>query len=109
MTFSIVAFDPRNGDLGVAVASKFPCVGGVVPWARAGEGAVATQSLANTAFGPEGLSLMGGGMGAAQALDAVLEADDGRDDRQAGFVDTGRRSRHLHRSEVLRLGRGNHR
>jgi uncharacterized Ntn-hydrolase superfamily protein len=87
VTFSISAFDPTNGDLGVVVASKFPCVGAVVPWARAGEGAVATQSLANTAFGPEGLSLMGGGMGAAQALDAVLEADDGRDDRQAGFVD----------------------
>jgi len=41
MTFSIVAFDPANGDLGVAVASKFPCVGAVVPWARAGVGAVA--------------------------------------------------------------------
>ena len=58
MTFSIVAFDPTNGDLGVAVASKFPCVGAVVPWARAGVGAVATQSWANTDFGPDGLGLM---------------------------------------------------
>ena len=48
MTFSIVAFDAATGDLGVAVASKFPCVGAVVPWARAGVGAVATQSWANT-------------------------------------------------------------
>lgn len=87
MTFSIVAVDPDNGDLGVAVASKFPCVGAVVPWAKAGVGAVATQSLANTSFGPDGLSLMEQGMSAAQALDAVIEADEGRDDRQVGVVD----------------------
>lgn len=87
MTFSIVAVDPANGDLGVAVASKFPCVGAVVPWAKAGVGAVATQAWANTAFGPDGLGLMAGGMPAAEALDAVLEGDDGRDERQAGFVD----------------------
>jgi uncharacterized Ntn-hydrolase superfamily protein len=87
VTFSIVAMDPANGDLGVAVASKFPCVGAVVPWAKAGVGAVATQSLANTSFGPDGLSLMGQGMSAAQSLDAVIEADEGRDDRQVGVVD----------------------
>jgi uncharacterized Ntn-hydrolase superfamily protein len=87
MTFSIVAFDPATGDLGVAVASKFPCVGAVVPWARAGVGAVATQAWANTSFGPDGLALMAGGMPAAEALDAVLEGDDGREERQAGFVD----------------------
>ncbi len=87
MTFSIVAFDPTSGDLGVAVASKFPCVGAVVPWAKAGIGAVATQAWANTAFGPEGLGLMGQGMSAAEAIDAVVEADEGRDDRQVGAVD----------------------
>jgi uncharacterized Ntn-hydrolase superfamily protein len=87
MTFSIVAFDPENGDLGVAVASKFPAVGAVVPWARAGVGGVATQSWANTDFGPDGLGLMGGGMPAAAALDAVLEPDDEREERQVGFVD----------------------
>ena len=87
MTFSIVAFDPANGDLGVSVASKFPCVGAVVPWARAGVGAVATQAWANTDFGPDGLRLMAGGMPAGPALDAVLEGDDGRDERQVGFVD----------------------
>jgi uncharacterized Ntn-hydrolase superfamily protein len=87
VTFSIVAFDPASGDLGVAVASKFPAVGAVVPMARAGVGAVATQAWANTSFAPEGLSLMREGMGAAQALDAVVEADEGRDDRQVGFVD----------------------
>jgi len=87
MTFSIVAFDQANGDLGVAVASKFPCVGAVVPWARAGVGAVATQSWANTDFGPDGLRLMGGGLPAAAALDAVIEPDEGREERQVGFVD----------------------
>ncbi len=87
MTFSIVAFDAEKGDLGVAVASKFPAVGAVVPWARAGVGAVATQSWANTDFGPDGLGLMGGGMPASAALDAVLEPDDDREERQVGFVD----------------------
>jgi uncharacterized Ntn-hydrolase superfamily protein len=87
VTFSIVGFDPGNGDLGIAVASKFPCVGAVVPWARAGVGAVATQAWANTDLGPDGLRLMADGMPASSALDAVLEGDDGRDERQAGFVD----------------------
>lgn len=87
MTFSIVACDPANGDLGVAVASKFPAVGVAVPFARAGVGAVATQAAVNTTFGPRGLSLMEGGLDAPAALDAVLGADDGRDERQAGMVD----------------------
>jgi uncharacterized Ntn-hydrolase superfamily protein len=87
VTFSIVAFDPENGDLGVAVASKFPCVGAVVPWAKAGVGAVATQAWANTDFGADGLRLMRDRLGAAAALDAVIEADEDRDERQAGFVD----------------------
>jgi len=87
MTFSIVAFDAVSGDLGVAVASKFPCVGAVVPWAHAGVGAVATQSWANTDFGPDGLGLMSGGLPADAALDAVLEPDDDREERQVGFVD----------------------
>jgi uncharacterized Ntn-hydrolase superfamily protein len=87
VTFSIVAFDPANGDLGVAVASKFPCVGAVVPWAASGVGAVATQSWANTTFGPDGLALMERGTPAPEALERVLAGDDGREDRQVGFVD----------------------
>ena len=54
-TFSIVAFDPETGDLGVAVQSRFLGVGAVVPWAKAGVGAIATQAWANTTYGPEGL------------------------------------------------------
>jgi uncharacterized Ntn-hydrolase superfamily protein len=87
MTFSIVAADVAAGDWGVAVASKFPAVGAVVPWARAGVGAVATQSWANTAFGPDGLALMENGVGARQALDRLLMGDAGREDRQVGLVD----------------------
>ena len=92
MTFSIVAADPEAGDWGIAVASRFPCVGAVVPWARAGVGAVATQSWANTAFGPEGLELMGRGTGAEETLGLLVEADEGREDRQVGLVDAAGRA-----------------
>ena len=87
MTFSIVAADTDAGDWGIAVASRFPCVGAVVPWAKAGVGAVATQSWANTALGPEGLRLMGDGVPAEEALRRLLAEDEGREDRQVGFVD----------------------
>ena len=86
-TFSIVARDQANGDLGVAVASKFLAVGAVVAWAQAGVGAVATQAMANVAFGPQGLALMADGSSAQEALDALLAGDEGREHRQAGFVD----------------------
>jgi uncharacterized Ntn-hydrolase superfamily protein len=86
-TFSIVAHDPENGDLGVAVQSKFLAVGAVVPWAKAGVGAVATQSWANTTYGPEGLRLMAEGLTAQEALEKLVEADEERARRQAGIVD----------------------
>ncbi len=87
MTFSIVAGDPEAGDWGVAVASKFPAAGAVVPWARAGAGAVATQSWANTSFGPEGLDLMASGLSASDALERLIAGDEGGEDRQVGLVD----------------------
>jgi uncharacterized Ntn-hydrolase superfamily protein len=87
MTFSIVAADLAGGDWGVAVASKFPAVGVVVPWARAGVGAVATQSYANTSFGWRGLDLMSEGAGSAEALERLLTEDDGREQRQVGLID----------------------
>jgi uncharacterized Ntn-hydrolase superfamily protein len=86
-TFSIVARDPQNGDLGVAVASKFLAVGSVVPWARAGAGAIATQALANVAYGPDGLALLERGHAAEQALDELLAGDEQRAHRQIGLVD----------------------
>jgi uncharacterized Ntn-hydrolase superfamily protein len=86
-TFSIVAHDPANGDLGIAVQSKFLAVGAVVPWARAGAGAIATQALANIQYGPDGLQLLHNGMAAPDVLARLLQADPGRDHRQVGIVD----------------------
>lgn len=87
MTFSIVAYDAEDKAWGIAVASKFPAVGAVVPWARADAGAVATQSFANTSYGPNGLELMAKGLSAQQALDKLLAEDPDRDLRQIGLVD----------------------
>jgi uncharacterized Ntn-hydrolase superfamily protein len=87
VTFSIVARDPETGDLGVAVQSKFLAVGAVVPWARAGVGAIATQSYANVAYGPDGLDLLQRGLSASEALDRLVADDDLREQRQAGMVD----------------------
>jgi uncharacterized Ntn-hydrolase superfamily protein len=86
-TFSIVGFDSATGDLGVAVASRFLAVGHVVPWARAGVGAIATQALGNTTYGPRGLVLLSDGMAPQQVI-AVLTADDAdAARRQVGVVD----------------------
>ncbi|MDP9259193.1 MAG: DUF1028 domain-containing protein, partial [Actinomycetota bacterium] len=99
MTFSIVACDAHAEQMGVAVASKFLAVGAVVPWLEAGIGAIATQALANTRYGPDGLALLREGASAREALDAVLAADPGRDDRQAGVVDaSGRGATHTGQS-----------
>ena len=86
-TYSIVAYDSATGDLGVAVQSKFPNVGGIVPWAQAGVGAVATQSLGNTAYGERGLALMALGATAPEALRTVLRGDPRPAQRQVGMVD----------------------
>lgn len=86
-TFSIVARDPATGDLGVAVQSRFLAVGAVVPWAAADAGAIATQSYANTRYGPEGLALLRQGLPAQAVLDRLVAADPDRDLRQVGVVD----------------------
>ena len=87
MTFSIVACDIKEKSWGIAVASKFPAVGAVVPWAQADAGAVATQSFANTSFGPRGLALMAAGFSAQETLDRLLADDPDRELRQVGLVD----------------------
>ena len=95
MTFSIVARDPANDDLGVAVASKFLAVGSVVPWALAEVGAIATQALANVSYGPDGLAALAGGNDATTVLADLIAADDGRSERQLGIVDSrGRAATH---------------
>ena len=86
-TFSIVGYDPKNGDLGVAVQSKFFAVGSVVPWAKAGVGAIATQSWANTTYGPKGLELLESGLDAQQTLDKLIAEDADNAKRQVGIVD----------------------
>jgi uncharacterized Ntn-hydrolase superfamily protein len=85
MTFSIVATDRTAW--GVAVASKFLAVGAAVPAARAGVGAIATQSYANLAYRPDGLALLSSGKSARETLDSLTAADDQREQRQAGIVD----------------------
>lgn len=94
-TFSIVGCDPETGELGIAVQSKFFAVGSVVPWAKAGVGAIATQAFANTTFGPLGLKLLENGGGPITVMHALLDADGGREQRQLGIVDaTGRSAAH---------------
>ena len=94
-TFSLVACDPAAGEVGVAVQSKFIAVGSVVPWARAGVGAIATQAWANTTFGPQGLALLAKGQAPDKVLQTLLAADAGRARRQVGVIDAkGRAATH---------------
>ncbi|MCX6364010.1 MAG: DUF1028 domain-containing protein [Actinobacteria bacterium] len=87
MTYSIVARDPQTGQLGVAVQSHAFSVGPIVPWARAGVGVVATQSIVNPGYGPKGLELMAGGLSATEALAQLVAADEEAAVRQVAMVD----------------------
>jgi len=86
MTFSIVARDPAQDAVGVAVHSKFVGVGAVVPWADAEAGAIATQSYANVAYGPDGLDLLREGQDAGTVVDRLTGADEDPAQRQVGVV-----------------------
>lgn len=86
MTFSIVARDPESDAVGVAVHSKFVSVGSVVPFAAADAGAVATQSFANVAYGPDGLEHLRDGHSAEEAIDALTDPDEESAQRQVGIV-----------------------
>jgi uncharacterized Ntn-hydrolase superfamily protein len=92
VTYSIVARDPSTGELGVAVQTRWPMVGAVVPWAEPGVGAVATQSFTEERYGPLGLERMRAGASAPDALAALLAEDAGREIRQVGMVDAGGRT-----------------
>ncbi|MGM0829936.1 MAG: DUF1028 domain-containing protein [Bacillota bacterium] len=89
MTYSIVGYDPEEKEWGIAVQSKFLGVGSVVPFAKAGVGAVATQSYANTSYGPHGLQLIEEGKTAEEALDIITKDDPERPLRQVGLIDAG--------------------
>jgi len=91
MTYSIIGFDPSNADLGVAVQSKFPGVGSLVPYAEAGVGAVATQAFANPRHGSVGLSILKHGATPQQAVEILLNDDPRSHERQFALIDkTGR-------------------
>lgn len=87
MTYSIVAYHPESKQLGVAVQTHQPSVGAVVPWVRAGVGAIATQSLTNIGFGPLGLELLAGGNSAEKTLAALIASDSAADQRQVSVID----------------------
>jgi len=86
-TFSIVAFDGSTGDLGVAVESKFIAVGALVPWAKAGVGAIATQAWANVSYGPRGLKMLEAGSSASETLRRLVADDPRPEVRQVAIVD----------------------
>lgn len=87
-TYSIVAFDPETGDMGVAVQSHWFSVGSIVTWGEAGVGVVATQSFVNPAFGPGGLALLKAGKSPQEAVDELIKNDEGRDVRQLAILDS---------------------
>ena len=87
-TFSLVARDPENGDLGIIVQSKFPAVGAIVPWAAAEVGAVASQAWANASYGPRGLDLMSSGKSAQETLKILIGDDEKAAHRQVGIIDS---------------------
>jgi uncharacterized Ntn-hydrolase superfamily protein len=94
-TFSIAAIDPRTGEVGVAVTTRVPCVGGGVPWVRKGVGAVATQASTRTEYGNELLDALAKGEAPADALKRLLAADSGAASRQIGVIDIkGRSAQH---------------
>ena len=105
-TFSIVGFDPETDTWGVAVQSKFLAVGAIVPWARAGVGAVATQAMANFNYGPRGLELMSQGKTAQETVEALISSDDEREHRQLGVVDAAGRAATFTGSECFEWAGG---
>ena len=105
-TFSIVACDLDAKQWGVGVQSKFLAVGSVVPWAEPDAGAVATQSYANPAYGPDGLALLREGRSAQETIDALVAADDGRAQRQVGVVDAQGRGATFTGAECLEWAGG---
>jgi uncharacterized Ntn-hydrolase superfamily protein len=105
-TFSIVARDPQTGEIGVAVQSKFVAVGSVVPYAKAGIGAVASQAWGNPRYGPIGLELLASGKSALEAIDLMTSADPHRNSRQLAIIATEGNASVFTGSECLKWAGG---
>ncbi len=104
-TYSIVARNPATGEMGVAVQSHWFSVGPIVPWVKAGVGAIATQALVNISYGPRGLDLLRQGKSAPEVVAELIESDEGRDVRQLAVVDTqGRVATHTGRKCIRDAG-----
>mgnify|MGYP006292651839 FL=1 len=86
-TFSIIAYDPKEEEWGIAVASKYLAVGSMVPWAKSGVGAIATQSWGNPTYGPDGLELLEEGKSPKETVEILTAADPGRELRQLAVID----------------------
>lgn len=91
-TFSIIAFDPSTGELGVGVQSRAFGAGAAVPWAEAGVGAVATQARANRLYGPKAMSLLKEGLSPSEVVKRITDEDPERERRQVAVIDTRGRS-----------------
>ena len=91
-TFSIIAFDPASGELGVGVQSRAFGAGAAVPWIELGVGAVATQASANRLYGPKAMALLKQGLSPEEVVKRLTDEDPGRDSRQVAVLDTKGRS-----------------
>lgn len=88
MTYSVVLRDPASGAFGVAAQSHYLAVGAVVPWARAGVGAVASQAIPDPRYGAQGIAALAAGATAPEALQGLLAADVAPELRQVAMVDS---------------------
>ncbi|GAB5439966.1 MAG: hypothetical protein Fues2KO_03150 [Fuerstiella sp.] len=104
-TFSIVAVDPETGEVGAAVASRYPAVGKVVPWVKADVGAFCTQHWHNPDFGPRALDLLESGHHSEQVLATLLQDDDRADKRQLAIIDMQGRAANRNPSQTDPSGR----
>jgi len=104
-TYSIVARDPKTGEMGVGVQSHYFSVGSIVSWGESGIGVVATQSLVNASFGLRGLALLRQGKSPKEALDSLISEDEGRDVRQVAILDAqGRVAAHTGSKCIIHAG-----
>jgi uncharacterized Ntn-hydrolase superfamily protein len=87
-TYSIIARDPKTGQMGVGVQSHWFSVGSVVPWGKAGIGVIATQAMCNISFGPRGLDLLEKGRSPEKTINILLKDDEGREYRQVAILNS---------------------